>query len=144
MLLRQLDRFIHGRQHNRATIADLPFGAYLVEGTTANKGLQGALVNLATIDPGAEIKDILKRATFIAGRQDISHRTLTQPLDSPQAVDNIVVLVDAKLELAQIHIRWQQLQPHGPALIDKGHYLIGFIHIRGDGCRHKLGRVVAL
>ena len=48
------------------------------------------------------------------------------------------------MELTLVDIWWQQHQLHSPTLIDKGHHLIGLIHIRGNSGGHKFSRIMSL
>ena len=130
MLFRQLNRLIHSRQHHRTAITHFPFRTNIIQSTTANHRLKGALIDLAAIHSGTEVKQIFKRPTLSARRYDIVYRAFTQPFDSAKAVNHTPGAIDTKVKLPMIDIRGQQIQTHSPAFIDKGHHLVGFIHIR--------------
>ena len=130
MLFRQLNCLIHSRQHHRSAVSGLPFRPNIVQSTTANHRFKGTLIDLATIHPGAEVKQVFKRSTFSARRYNIFYRAFTQSFDRPKTIDDTPGAVDTEVELAMVDIRGQQIQPHSPAFIDKGHRLVGFIHIR--------------
>ena len=130
MLFRQLNCLIHPRQHHCTAITHFSFRTNIVQSTTANHRFKGTLIDLATIHPGAEVKQVFKRSALSARRYNIFYRAFAQPFDRPKAIDDTPGAVDTEMELAMVDIRGQQIQPHSSAFIDKGHHLVGFIHIR--------------
>ena len=144
MLFRQFYGFIHTGQHHRATETNLALWADFVQGATANHCIQCPLVDLATINPSTEIKHIFKGATLSSGGNNIFYRAFTQPLNRTQAIEHSTLNIDTEVELTVVDIGRQQVQTHGAAFINKGHHLVGLIHIRGNSRGHKFSGIMGL
>src|SRR6056297_169435 len=119
-----------------------PAGAKLIHGAAPDQRFHGALVDLFQVNASAKIENILIGFAITTPFDDALDRALTQPLDGPQAIDNLTLVVDGKGVFRTTDVRHQKIKFHVPALFHQRDHLVGVLHVGGEYRGHEFRRVM--